>query len=202
MSVEVDPFHGEEIPTSFKSPQDETSFWKAKYLKMKIEYTELEQSFDEFRVESGELESHLESELERSETNISELSSKLLSLQERANESQTTFREKIRESSMEVDKFQQELIKAEGLLEETRKKNRKLEQENDDLERHKREAEAVVESLKEERDQILEQKICLQVEFDDLKVKNEETIQRLRQEVLELTSEVQVQFFLSFFFIF
>jgi chromosome segregation ATPase len=130
--------------------------------------------------------------LERAEQNISQLSSKLLVLQEQANEASLSFREKLQKASVEADSLRDELNKVEGILEDTKKKNRKLEQENDDLERHKREAEAIVDSLREERDRITEEKICLHTEYDEYKQNAEEAMERLRQEIQELKSELQV----------
>jgi small-conductance mechanosensitive channel len=164
-------------------------------------YLKLFCSFDEFRAESGDLEQHLESELSKAEEKNTQLTGALLKLQEGSNESNISFRERLRESSAEVDKLHQELTRIQSQLETTRTQNRQLEQANDDLERHKREAEAVVESLREERDRIAEEKICLGIEYEEYILKTEENIQRQKQEIFELKSELQVSCLCLFVFV-
>ena len=47
-------------------------------------------------------------------------------------------------------------------------------------------------SLREERDRILEERICLQVEFDEFRSRAQEGEQRLKEEFQDLKAELKV----------
>ena len=82
---------------------DEVNYWKEKYKKKKREYQELEQRFEEFQVESGDLEEHLEAELERTEQTLLQLTAEAMRQQRQDNDGALSMYQRISQAAIRLD---------------------------------------------------------------------------------------------------
>jgi len=73
------------------------------------------------------------------------------------------------------------------------KKKRKLEQENDDLLRKERILTTSVQDVTEKYDKTIEERVLIKNELDELHIKNDEIIQRLKQDNTEQKLEIEVR---------
>jgi len=181
-------------PQSFASPEEEIEYWKNLYLKKESEFKEMESNFEEFQESSHELEHVMDEELKRSEKKVGDLSNLVAKLQTELDLTKNKARTAISESERLITKLQEEvevLQKSQNKLTEFK---RKLEQENDDLEEREREHTESIQQLNENLEKALLSKILLESQIEDLsEQKNMEDIQRLKDEVLDLKSELTVR---------
>jgi len=154
----------------------------------------MESNFEEFQESSHELEHVMDEELKRSEKKVSDLSNLVSKLQTELDLTKNKARTAISESERLVTKLQEEvevLQKSQNKLTEFK---RKLEQENDDLEEREREHTESIQQLNENLEKALLSKILLESQIEDLsEQKNVEDIQRLKDEVVDLKSELTVR---------
>jgi len=154
----------------------------------------MESNFEEFQESSHELEHVMDEELKRSEKKVGDLSNLVAKLQTELDLTKNKARTAISESERLIAKLQEEvevLQKSQNKLTEFK---RKLEQENDDLEEREREHTESIQQLNENLEKALLSKILLESQIEDLsEQKNMEDIQRLKDEVVDLKSELTVR---------
>ena len=57
----------------FKTPEDEIEYWKALYEEKSLEFTDLEEEYQDFQDSSRELEKELEKELQQTQSKFEQL---------------------------------------------------------------------------------------------------------------------------------
>eukprot|EP01112_Ceratiomyxa_fruticulosa_P021549 TRINITY_DN761_c0_g1_i1.p1 TRINITY_DN761_c0_g1~~TRINITY_DN761_c0_g1_i1.p1 ORF type:complete len:379 (+),score=106.95 TRINITY_DN761_c0_g1_i1:239-1375(+) len=177
---------------AFSTSAEEIAYWKGKLEEKQLEYDELEASFSEFQ----EFSKQLEEELEQDSTAAEKRHAELLASHSRLKADMEVLQEKhakvLRESSAQIHTLQEEVQKYIHLKNELQSDVRRLEQENDTLERRERQASATNQDLSERLDKAIEENVWLQSELDEQKTLSLETIQRLREEIRDLKLEMSI----------
>merc|ERR1712063_165290 len=97
------------------------------------------------------------------------------------------------ESMRTISRLQEELRELRELSEALGVEKRKLEQENDDLERRERELSASVHDLQERVDVGTEKSVIMNLELEELRVSSQEVIQRLKDEIRDQKHELSIR---------
>ncbi|EGC34948.1 hypothetical protein DICPUDRAFT_55455 [Dictyostelium purpureum] len=181
-----------EIPI-FTTPQEEIQYWKKRLEEKQQDMDDLETSFNEFQDFSKQLEEEMEEELRLCEKKCSDLQSQHARLK---NDHETVL-DKLntsnRESSKLINSLQDEVTKLQAIKQTLTEDKRKLEQENDSLERRERASSASVQDLSDKLDKVMEENVWMQSELEESKQIADETIQRLRDDIRDLRLEISVR---------
>jgi len=182
----------EDNSPQFDSKDEEIAFWKSLAQDLKIRLSESRDELDEFQENSRELEAELEAQLEQQEQRNKELSHRLARF--------TTENEQIKEklellqteAQDEISGLQSGLSEITSIKERLTKDIRKLEQQNDDLERVKRTMVVSLEDFEGRLNQALERNAFLESELDE-KETLREMVQRLKDESRDLRQELVIR---------
>jgi len=96
------------------------------------------------------------------------------------------------DSNKMTHSLQDEIEKLKQTQKELLKDKQRLEQENDSLERRERVANASVQDLTEKLNKMIEDNAWLQTEVDEHTTKDQETMQRMKDEIRELKLELSL----------
>ena len=172
----------EEVPV-FDSPAEEVEYWKEKYYVKVDDVLDAELNYEELKFTLKERETEMEEELHAvqkklqsklKQAQLSEQQHKDALLKARANQQET---------GSQTSRLQTSLDKALADLQQLQRRVRQLEQENDDLVRRERMAEATIDNLTQQVEKTTEDSVLLQCELEEQGTVSEEVIQRLKDEV-------------------
>eukprot|EP00939_MAST-03C_sp_MAST-3C-sp1_P000934 g934.t1 len=149
---------------------------------------ELQESYDEFEATSKEVEQELEADLAAANNSLRGSQAEVFRIQ-RENEDLKKQRDSNR---MEIDRFQKNIEEIRCKHDGLEKERRRLEQDNDDLQRGRRVDEATIEKLRSDLEQTEEDLIIQREEMNESKERLEENIQRLRDEYRDASLEIEV----------
>ncbi|EGG16610.1 Lis-interacting protein [Cavenderia fasciculata] len=178
---------------SFATPQEEVMYWKKCLEDKQQEVDDLEQNFNEYQEFSKQLEEEMETELRACEKKHTDLVSQHARLKNDYENIQDKLNGVSRESSSLIASLQDEVDKLKHFKQSLLGDKRKLEQENDTLERRERASSASVQDLSEKLDRVMEENVWMQSELEESKQNADETIQRLREEMRELKQDISVK---------
>jgi len=180
---------GDNTP-KFSGPQEEAEYWRRKYEDKDKELEELEETFTEFQQSSKDLESEMERELQATEKKLKDINSQYHRLKNDNEEAIEKGRRSSDDSAKMIHNLQDEVESARKSNKEFRRDKQRLEQENDELERRVRVAEASLHDLSEKLNKTLEENAWLQTELEERTNRSQESIQRLKDEIRDLQLEI------------
>jgi len=154
---------------------------------------ELETSFNEYQDFSKQLEEEMESELKAYEKKYNEIQSQHVRLKNDYEKTMDKLNEHSRESSRLIASLQDEVTKLQTIKQSLMVDKRKLEQDNDYLERRERASDASVHDLSDKLNKVMEENVWMQSELEESKQIADETIQRLRDDIRDLRNELSVR---------
>ncbi|KAF9508278.1 hypothetical protein BS47DRAFT_242566 [Hydnum rufescens UP504] len=152
---------------------------------------EAESLLADFQTNSKELEEEMGKDLDQAEKAKEEMKNKLSRAETDRDDWKNKFMNLQTTHTKTVTSLQRELEALRESLKITKIQLRDLEMGNDDLERHERAVLSSLEDLEGKYARALEEKILLEHELQD-RASMEETLQRLRDELRDTTSEVSV----------
>jgi len=169
----------------------EIAYWKAKAEEWRNVALESRLELEEFQNESRELEGELETQLKQEEEKNKSLNILTGKLQHEKSEMKVKLLELNRDHENEVAELEGELNEMRSIKEEMDKYVRELEQQNDDLERAKRNTLASLEEFESSMNAAIERNAFLESELDE-KDNLAMAVYRLKEEAKELRSELLV----------
>eukprot|EP01132_Coremiostelium_polycephalum_P002006 gene2006-2468_t len=181
-----------EVP-AFSTPQEEIQYWKKRLEDKQQELDELETNFTEYQEFSKQLEEEMEGELKACEKKYAEVQSQHARLKNDHESLLEKFNQMSRESTKLTNSLQDEVQKLQTIKQTLMEDKRRLEQENDSLERRERASMASANYLTEKLDIVMEENVWIQSELEESKQTADETIQRLRDDIRDLKHELSVR---------
>ncbi|KYQ93543.1 Lis-interacting protein [Tieghemostelium lacteum] len=181
-----------EIP-KFNSPQEEIAFWKKQVEDKQQDLDSLENNFTEYQEFSKQLEEEMERELKACEKKYADMQSQHMRLKNDHENILDKLNGVSKESSKLITNLQDEISKLQTTKQTLLEERRKLEQENDYLERRERASSASINDLTEKLDRVVEENVWMQSELEESKEAADETIQRLRDDIRDLRQELSVR---------
>lgn len=166
--------------------------WEAMYQEKCKECEELTEELDEHRTSSKEIEEMLTADLDKAESDVGSLKKERDKLQDEKSTSQTKFSQEKSELVDELESLKASLAEGHEALANLKDTHRKLEQENDDLERRSREGENHAETTETSLEQVIEEKVLLEADLEDVVNDGREKEQRLRDEIRDLSTELTI----------
>ncbi|CAG9330265.1 unnamed protein product [Blepharisma stoltei] len=154
--------------------------------------SQLQQEFTEYQEMSKTLEEELESELEAQIRLNSELQAENQSLKDQVEKINKDYYHKLIEMEKSAFKLQNELKETQNKLKMNLKSNKELETELDIYKSKLREKEFEIEELTETYNQTLEELAITCSELDGLKDFNAESTHRLKEQLNELSQDLEI----------
>ncbi|KAJ1901026.1 NADH:ubiquinone oxidoreductase [Kickxella alabastrina] len=181
-----DPLHA-----SFASAEDEIEYWRSEALNARQALEEKQYELDDYQLQSAELETELEQEIERMEATINELRSR----NEKYRMDMAELKEKYQHSQLKAGEdlasIERELQFVRSQQEYYKSRTRDLEQTNDDLERNERAAKSSLQAMECRLSRAVEENSHLMGEVNTKKILVDE-VQRLKDELKDLNLELNV----------
>uniref|UniRef100_A0A8C6WHR7 NudE neurodevelopment protein 1 n=1 Tax=Neogobius melanostomus TaxID=47308 RepID=A0A8C6WHR7_9GOBI len=182
----VEPTH------KFASLQEELCFWKEQAEKHKQRADEVHEELQEFQQMSRDYEAELESELKQCEGRNKDLLHNNSRLRMELESVKEKFETQHSESSRHISTLEENLLETATMRDHLQKYIRELEQSNDDLERTKRATIMSLEDFEQRMNQVIERNAFLESELDE-KENLLESVQRLKDEARDLRQELDVR---------
>jgi len=176
----------------FQNQLEELAYWKLKVEEKDKELLDIEETFNDFQQSSKELESEMERELTTNEKKLKDMTSMYRRLKSEHDEMIEKSRRIAEDSGKMIHSLQDEAEALKKATKDLRREKQRLEQENDELERRVREADASLQDLTEKMNKTLEENSFLQTELEDVKNRSQETIQRMKDEMRDLKLELEI----------
>eukprot|EP01118_Nematostelium_gracile_P020547 TRINITY_DN9993_c0_g1_i2.p1 TRINITY_DN9993_c0_g1~~TRINITY_DN9993_c0_g1_i2.p1 ORF type:complete len:160 (+),score=38.64 TRINITY_DN9993_c0_g1_i2:140-619(+) len=126
---------GDTSEPSFRTTQEEIEYWKLKYEEKDLEWREIEEQFADFQQSSKDLEQEMEKDLEQTQKQLKDMTSKYHRLKSEHDDAMDKTRRVGEDSGRMIHTLQEEAEALRKSNKELKKERQKLEQENDDLER-------------------------------------------------------------------
>lgn len=177
---------------TFNTPQEEITFLRKALEDKQQEVDEIEHNFADFQQFSKQLEDEMEQELQASEKKHSDLESKYKRLRDDYEKLMDKSSTQSKESSLLISTLQEELNKVTQQRNSLQKDLRRLEQENDTLERRERMLTTSVADMQERLEKVMEENVWVQSELDEQSAQADESVQRLRDEIRDLKLEIAI----------
>ncbi|KAK4302648.1 hypothetical protein Pmani_025279 [Petrolisthes manimaculis] len=181
-----------DTPPTFTSDKEEADYWRQKAMEFKQSLEETREELEEFQSGSRDLEAELEAQLEQSETRCSEYQSQVNRLALENDSLKERLERLHNEFNSQVTSLQSELSGIKSIKDELTKHIRKLEQDNDDLDRAKRATVASLEDFEGRLNLAIERNAFLESELDE-KEELRVAVQRLKDETRDLRQEMSVK---------
>eukprot|EP01116_Phalansterium_solitarium_P007640 TRINITY_DN20449_c0_g1_i1.p1 TRINITY_DN20449_c0_g1~~TRINITY_DN20449_c0_g1_i1.p1 ORF type:complete len:380 (-),score=70.81 TRINITY_DN20449_c0_g1_i1:74-1213(-) len=166
--------------------------WHEKALSLEAELRELKQEYDDFQESSKMLETELEQSLENAERKAKELSAQCARLQHDREDAVEKAKRHSEHSNKTITDQQAEIDQLKLQVAAYQKKLLNLEQANETLERQERQLTASLNDASTQLNKVLEDYVALDSLAEDERERNQESIQRLKDEVHELKAEIAV----------
>ncbi|KAG0211477.1 hypothetical protein BGX28_007838 [Mortierella sp. GBA30] len=181
----------ESLTISFQSCEEELAYYKEHARKLEEELEETKYTLDEFQLSSKELEDALEKEVESTERRYHEIKIRNEALRQEVEDWKEKYQQAIKESNVNINQLTRQLETLQKQTELFIKKERELEQDNDDLEKTERAATWSLKELEIKYNAEVEKTAILQGEVA-AKVGLMEEVQRLKDELRDASVELAV----------
>merc|ERR1712079_254050 len=180
----------EETPT-FVDLAEEAKFWRLESAKWEKAAQDAKDELNEFQEGSRELEDELEAQLEQAEMKVKELKGHCNRLEVENEQMKIKHEQASKDYTNQVNELMAELAQKRSRNEYLEKYMRQLEQQNDDLERVKRNSLVSLEDFQGQINAAVERNAFFESELEEnfcLKM----SVQRLKDEARDLRSELMV----------
>jgi len=179
------------VPPSFPSLEAEAAFWRERAAVAEAAARDAREELEEFQEGSRELEAELETQLEQSEKKCKEFRLLNSRLTAEAEHLRDKLEQAQREQHCQVTELQSELSEVKSIHQELNTYIRELEQQNDDLERAKRNTLTSLEDFEARMNSAIERNAFLESELDE-KETLKAAVQRMKDETKDLKAELRV----------
>ncbi|KAF9363156.1 NADH:ubiquinone oxidoreductase [Mortierella sp. NVP85] len=178
-------------PPSFASLEEELVYYKNYAKKVEEDLAEAQYSLEEFQLSSKELEDELEKEVERTERRYNEIRIRNEAMRQEIEEWKEKYHQAIKDSNTNISQLTRQLEVLKQQTELFIKKERALEQDNDDLERTGRATQWSLQELETKYNAAMEKTAILESEISE-KAALAEEMQRLKDELRDANVELAV----------
>lgn len=176
---------------NFATPAEEIEYWKSKAVAFEQQAKDVKEELEEYQEGSKELEAELEAQLDQAEKNSREYKSLANRLQVENDSLKDKLEQCHKEYHYQISELQTELAEIKSIRDHLNKYIRELEQQNDDLERGKRETTASLEDFEARMNSAMERNVFLESELDE-KESLKAALQRMKDESRDLRAELQI----------
>ncbi|KAG0363058.1 NADH:ubiquinone oxidoreductase [Podila minutissima] len=176
---------------SFKTAEEELEYFKRHAKNLEDDLSETKYALEEFQLSSKELEEELEKEIDSTERRYNEIKIRNEAMRQEAEEWKEKYHQALKDSNVNINQLTRQLDQLKLQTEMFIKKERELEQDNDDLERTERAAKWSLQELERKYNVALEKTAMLEGEVS---AKNAlaEDVQRLKDELRDANVELAV----------
>ncbi|KAI8346432.1 hypothetical protein B0O80DRAFT_430910 [Mortierella sp. GBAus27b] len=175
----------------FASAAEELEYYKNYATKVECDLAEVQLTLEEFQMSSKELEEELEKEVENTERRYNEIRIRNEAMRQEVEEWKEKYQQSIKDSNTNINQLTRQLEVLKQQTEMFIKKERALEQDNDDLERTERATKWSLQELEIKYNVAMEKTVMLENEVSD-KTAIMEDMQRLRDELRDANVELAV----------
>ncbi|KAF9979493.1 NADH:ubiquinone oxidoreductase, partial [Modicella reniformis] len=175
----------------FASVAEELEYYKSYAKKVEEELEESQYALEEFQQSSRELEEELEKEVESTERRYNEIRIRNEAMRQEVQEWKEKYQQAIKESNANISQLTRQLDALKQQTEMFVKKERALEQDNDDLERTERATKWSLQELELKYNATLEKTVILENEVS-AKTALVDQVQRLKDELRDANVELAV----------
>ncbi|KAG0050360.1 NADH:ubiquinone oxidoreductase [Gryganskiella cystojenkinii] len=176
---------------SFQTPQEELEYYKNKTKDLELDLEETKFALEEFQLSSKELEEELEKEIDSTERRYNEIKIRNEGMRQEVEDWKDKYHQAMKESNVNINQLTKQLEDLKQQTEMFIKKERELEQDNDDLERNGRAAEWSLKEMERKYNVALEKTVMLEGEVTAKAALTEE-VQRLKDELRDANVELAV----------
>ncbi|KAI1298879.1 hypothetical protein EDD11_006618 [Mortierella claussenii] len=177
--------------TSFDNLNDELAYYKQHTETLELDLAETKYALEEFQLSSKELEEELEKEIDSTERRYNEIKIRNESMRQEVEEWKEKYHQALKDSNANVNRMTRELETLRQQTEMFIKKERELEQNNDDLERTGRATQWSLQEMERKYNVALEKHAMLESEVAAKAALTEE-VQRLKDELRDTNVELAV----------
>ncbi|KAG0200473.1 NADH:ubiquinone oxidoreductase [Mortierella sp. NVP41] len=185
------PTSSRQQQNSFNNINDELDYYKSHSEAIELELAETKFALEEFQFSSKELEEELEKEIDSTERRYNEIKIRNESMRQEVEEWKEKYHQSIKESNTNINQLTRQLEQLRQQTENFIKKERELEQDNDDLENKGRAAQWSLQELERKYNVALEKQAMLENEVVAKTALSEE-VQRLKDELRDTNVELAV----------
>ncbi|KAG0252760.1 NADH:ubiquinone oxidoreductase [Mortierella polycephala] len=176
---------------NFQSVAEELEFYKERAGTLEDELNETRYTLEEFQLSSKELEEELEKEIDSTERRYNEIKIRNEAMRQEAEDWKEKYHQAIKDSNVNINQLSRQLEVLKQQTEMFVKKERELEQDNDDLERTGRAASWSLKELENKYNAAVERTAILEGEVAT-KAALSEDVQRLKDELRDTNVELAV----------
>lgn len=174
----------------FASIEEECEYLRSRLKEKEADFDDLHQTFEEFQASSREFEQELEKELSVAEKKCSDLGSMTTKLQQENEDLKAKIKNINKQNATKVQNLEDEINSLKNGQQMMKGRITELELQNDDLERKCRANEASAKIASEQHERSLERQVYVEGELEEYKMSTTEIIQRLKDEIRDLNSEL------------
>ncbi|KAF9101116.1 hypothetical protein BGX27_011605 [Mortierella sp. AM989] len=178
-------------PASFDNVSDELEYYKNRTEELELDLAEAKYGLEEFQLSSKELEEELEKEIDSTEKRYNEIKIRNESMRQEVEEWKEKYHQSLKDSNVNINQLTRQLEQLKQQTDMFIKKERELEQNNDDLERNGRATEWSLQEMERKYNVALEKQAMLENEVT-AKVALTEEVQRLKDELRDANVELAV----------
>ncbi|KAG0365098.1 NADH:ubiquinone oxidoreductase [Gamsiella multidivaricata] len=178
-------------PPSFDNINDELEYYKKHAETLEIDLAETRYALEEFQLSSKELEEELEKEIDSTERRYNEIKIRNESQRQEVEEWKEKYHQALKDSNVTINQLTRQLEESRQQTEMFIKKERELEQNNDDLERTGRATQWSLQETERKYNVTLEKVAMMENEVAAKAVLTEE-VQRLKDELRDANVELAV----------
>ncbi|KAF8926022.1 NADH:ubiquinone oxidoreductase [Dissophora ornata] len=175
----------------FQSVAEELEYYKNHAKQIQEDLDETRYQLEEFQLSSKELEEELEKEVESTERRYNEIRIRNDAMRQEVDEWKQKYQQSIKDSNININQLTRQLDALKQQTEMFIKKERALEQDNDDLERTERATKWSLQELEIKYNAAVEKTAILENEVSG-KIALSEEVQRLRDELRDANVELAV----------
>ncbi|KAF9965141.1 NADH:ubiquinone oxidoreductase [Mortierella alpina] len=176
---------------SFDNINDELAYYKDHAETIELELAETKFALEEFQLSSKELEEELEKEIDSTERRYNEIKIRNEAMRQEVEDWKEKYHQALKDSNTSINQLTRQLEDLRQQTENFIKKERELEQDNDDLERTGRAAQWSLQELERKYNVALERQAMLEGEVN-AKAALAEEVQRLKDELRDTNVELAV----------
>ncbi|KAG0305135.1 NADH:ubiquinone oxidoreductase [Dissophora globulifera] len=175
----------------FDNVEDELAYYKQHTESLELDLAETKYALEEFQLSSKELEEELEKEIDSTERRYNEIKIRNEAMRQEVEEWKEKYHQALKDSNVNITQVTRQLEQLRQQTEMFIKKERELEQNNDDLERTGRATQWSLQELERKYNVALDKQAMLEGEVI-AKVALTEEVQRLKDELRDTNVELAV----------
>ncbi|KAG0259285.1 hypothetical protein BG011_002750 [Mortierella polycephala] len=175
----------------FDNINDELEYYKDHAEDLEQELAETKFALEEFQLSSKELEEELEKEIDSTEKRYNEIKIRNESMRQEVEDWKEKYQQAMKDSNVNINQLTRQLEELRQQTENFIRKERELEQDNDDLERTGRAAQWSLQELERKYNVALEKQAMMENEVA-AKAALSEDVQRLKDELRDANVELAV----------